>query len=1145
METATERIVGCDRPRHAPRPAFAMFPAGVLRFRRYAMLHVWLLLAHLPFPVGAATAPAERAFNLAAGDAAETLKSFAAQAQREIMFPAESVAGVLTHAVQGRFPPRDAIERMIAQTELTFFEDITTGAFVVNRTAAARTPDPSSPSVSAPPSAAGTPSPPMQRKSLFSTVGLWLALALSPGQPAAHAAPLTGTAALSGTISNAATGHTLEGARVAIASAAREAVTDHQGVYRFADLPSGNVILSVSYTGLDTMEVPVTVRSGAPNRQDVALTAGIYRLEKFVVAGEREGNARAVTMQRQAPNVKNVVSADAFGSLSGNPSELLERLPGVVVERVGGDPRYVSLRGTPGTLNSIQIDGNRRATAGERSLNFESVGSDFIESMELVKSPTPDMDADAIGGTVNLRSRSGFDLAARRVTYALGIITGAKRYPAPIPVGSFSYSDVVGVFGGTRNLGISFSSSFRQHIAEMDFTTMNYERTDNSPAYMNSLAYDGRSNLRTRWGGGLKLDYKLSPENSVFVSVTFSPHMENSVVPVTTVATAQTVATLNAQGQPTGTGAILPGYTDQRTEARVLAASTVSLSNLHRQRDALAYSLQLGGRLQKPAYTLDYDASYSYSKNNEYFHTVTAILRGVGWVFDRTNRSRWTPVITYTGGPDPANLNNYSDNLLTFSHLPTTGEIAGTQVNYLRKFALPVPSFIKAGVRLRREEQQLNNFSRRWRYAGADGVLNSGDENLGQFQDLHLNYRPMHGVYPAGPILSPDAMRTHKDNNLTRWQEDVAFGSQNPLTGRQMLEERVTAAYLMGNTKLGRFSALAGVRVEQTDIEAEGALNFITPAEKARRAAFTGALTDAEIIRRNQAQYGTRRLVSRDYRNVFPGVHLKFDATNRLLFRGSYSTSIGRPVIGSLIPNDNIDADNRIVQATNPGLRPQNANNFDATAEYYFEPAGVLSFGVFLKEISNFIYSTSGQLIPAGAENGFEGEYAGYELRSQTNGGFARIRGWEANYQQRLVFLPGWWSGFGLLANYTWLDTKGDYGTPGTVQTKDTLAGFTPAAGNFGISYIRDKYNFRVVYGYNAETLIAFNAQRNLRRHRAESHRVDLKLKYILSRRLDVYLDVYNLTNDKQREVWGAQDRPRTILDRNDPQIHAGINGRF
>jgi hypothetical protein len=686
------------------------------------------------------------------------------------------------------------------------------------------------------------------------------------------AAPaLLAQTSLTGIVSNAATGRTLEGARVVIPSLGREAVTDGQGGYRFDDLAPGNVVLSVSYTSLDSMDIPLTLPAGTPTRRDVQLTAAIYKLDKFVVAGEREGNALAITRQRQADNVKNVVSADAFGSLSGNPSELLERLPGVVVERVGGDPRYVSLRGTPGDLNSIQIDGNRRATAGERSLNFESIGSDFIESMELIKSPTPDMDADAIGGTVNLKSRSGFDLAARRITYALGIIQGFERYPAPIPAASFAYSDVLGVFGGRRNLGISFSTSFRQHLAAMDFTTMNYQRTENRPAYMYSLAFDGRMNRRTRWGGGLKLDYKLSETHALFASFTFSPHLENSVVPVTTVATAQTVATLNAQGQPTGTGAILPGYTDNRTEARALAASTVSLSNLHRQRDANAYSIQLGGRSQQAQQNLDYDASYSYSKNNQFLHTVTAILRGVGWVFDRTNTSRWTPRITYTGGPEVANLDNYTDNLLTRTHQPTIGRIYGSQVNYLRRFTLPVPAYVKTGLRYRLEKQDLRDNSRRWRFAGADGVLNSGDERLSQFQDLNLDYRPMHGVYQAGPILSPDAMRDHKDANLNRWQEDITFGTQMPLTGRRSLQESVSAGYVMGHVRIERFSILAGVRVERTDVEAEGALNQITPEERARRAAWVGVVTPDETVRRITAQYGTRRRVERDYQNVFPG----------------------------------------------------------------------------------------------------------------------------------------------------------------------------------------------------------------------------------------------------------------------------------
>ena len=947
-----------------------------------------------------------------------------------------------------------------------------------------------------------------------------------------------------GQVSNAATGVNLEGATIQVEGASNTVMTEGDGTYRLSLAP-GQYSVTASYSGLDPQRSTVVVRANQPARLDFALTAEIYRLSAFVVATEREGNALAHTMQRNAPNVKNVVSADAFGALSGNPAELLERLTGVVVDRVGGDARFISIRGIGGALNSVQIDGTRRAAAESRGLQFESIGSDHIESMELIKAPTPDMDADAIGGTVNLKSRSAFDVTGRRFTYSVGGLIGKRRYDVPLPAGTIHYSNIFNAFGGEKNLGVSFSANFRQHIAAMDITTMNYQNTTAVPAFLNSIAYDGRASLRSRWGAGLKLDYKLNDEKSVFANFTFSPHSERASVPVTTVSSAATIATLNAQGQPTGTGTILPNFTEDRTEARAMTTTLVSLSTLRRVRNVDAYSAQLGGRSKNERYDLDYDVSYSLSEVKDAPWVAAASLRNVGWIFDRTQGSRWAPTITYTAGLDPANLNNYSENLLTNTKVPILGRIYGTQVNYLRKFDVTVPAHIKAGARLRREESQRQNLSRRWRYAGNDNVLNNGDENLGQFLDENLTYAPMHGVYRGGPFLSSDKMREHLEANGARWQEDVAFGSMNPLVGNLSATEDILAGYVQGSVRIDRLTLLAGVRVEKTKLEAEGPLNQITAEERARRAAFTGALTNEEIIRRNQAQYGNRRAVESDYRNVFPGVHLKFEALRGLIFRGSYSTSIGRPAFTSIIPNDNFDEVTRIVMVNNTGLKPQYSQNFDLSAEYYFEPVGLLSAGVFRKNLTDFIYSTAGQAIPAGADNGFDGNFVGFELRSQANGGSARIQGFEANYQQQLTFLPGWWSGFGIFANFTKLETEGNYGTPGAAQTTDTLPNFTPSAANAGISYIRGKWNLRVAYGFAGEILLAYNAAPNLRRYRAASHRIDLKLNYRLNKSFDVYVDVYNLANDKQREVWGVNDRPRMILDRNDPQIHFGFNGRL
>jgi outer membrane receptor protein involved in Fe transport len=128
-----------------------------------------------------------------------------------------------------------------------------------------------------------------------------------------------------------------------------------------------------------------------------------------------------------------------------------------------------------------------------------------------------------------------------------------------------------------------------------------------------------------------------------------------------------------------------------------------------------------------------------------------------------------------------------------------------------------------------------------------------------------------------------------------------------------------------------------------------------------------------------------------------------------------------------LLPRTTVNYDNETVTSSNPSLRPQIADNFDVTAEYYFEPAGVVMIGAFQKEIKKFIYTAGGTTIPAGQDNGFDGEYAGFTLTTQYNGGAAKVRGLEFSYSQQFTFLPGFWKGFGAFFNATVMRAEGNY----------------------------------------------------------------------------------------------------------------------
>ena len=270
---------------------------------------------------------------------------------------------------------------------------------------------------------------------------------------------------------------------------------------------------------------------------------------------------------------------------------------------------------------------------------------------------------------------------------------------------------------------------------------------------------------------------------------------------------------------------------------------------------------------------------------------------------------------------------------------------------------------------------------------------------------------------------------------------------------------------------------------------------------------------------------------------------LKYEPVPGWIARASYSTNIGRPNIAQIIPNTTVNYETRSISTSNQSLKPQFADNFDVSLEYYFEPVGLLSAGVFLKEIKQFIFTRGGQTVGAGADNGFDGEYEGFALTSQDNGGFAKVKGFELAYQQQFSFLPGGWKGFGIYANYSRLQTEGDYGT-GSVSSTDEVAGFTPESANFGISYIRHPVSIRVQFNHVGKYLNTFNVNQARRLYRQARSVVDLKTVYNISKQMDAYHDITNLLNEADRvQVW-YKDRPN-FTQKHSPMFYLGINARL
>ncbi|MDO8541286.1 MAG: TonB-dependent receptor [Opitutaceae bacterium] len=965
-----------------------------------------------------------------------------------------------------------------------------------------------------------------------------------------------------GNVTNAATGATLEGARVQVKGTTREVLTDELGSYRIENVPPGNIVLAVSYTGLQTSEISVGVGGGAPTRRDIGLTADIYLLSNFVVASEREGNAKAITLQRDSLGVKNIVSADAFGGLAGNPADLAMRLPGVEGESVGGDMRYLRIRGLHQNLSSITQDGNRLADAASagatREFQFQTVSSDAIERIEVTKSPTPDQDGDSIGGTVNLVSKSAFDSSPeRRIRASAGAIwRAADPRDQPRQNASVSYSEVFG-----RRFGVSLNLAYRPHGSIIDVTTQNHQLLPpgtEGPAYQYQLTAQDFRNIRIRAGAGLKLDYKLSEQVRFFTNFQHAKHTEHSDHSQATWQTNQGVAATDAAGNFTGTNGIIPGYTDYETRVRPVAASQIAINSQATYKLGTTDTLNIGAVHRHRGLHLDYDLYSSRSK--AYYpgnNTFTFTLRNIG--FNLTKDDRLFPTVTQTVGPDWTRLENYTDNLYSSARMVSWDNYLGGALNVKKFFETRVPFYIKTGIRLRRQSRDMDNTPYNTRYVGPDGVLgpdpaNGGrnDDNLAQFGQMNRPYPDTrlkrYGFLPFPALQSPGRPQQIDPliaANPTHWRRNLATDLQTALTGHQQFDEEIRAAYLMGGVQFGRLGVLTGVRIEDTKTEGEGALQVITPEERARRAAWVGPLTDPEIERRAGEEFGRRQKRSGDYRSVFPGLHLKYRFRPNILARFSYSENIGRPNIGQLIPRTTVNYDNQTVSTSNPGLEPQWAENFDLSAEIYFEPAGMFTVGAFQKDISKFIYTSGGAVIGEGEDNGFSGEYAGFAKTTQYNGGFAKVRGVEVSYNQQFTFLPGRWKALGAFANLTRMKAEGNYGAGNAIALAPNprVAGFNPFIANVGISYLHSRVNLRASYNYRHKYLTGFNANESRAVYSAARPTLDLKALYNINRHFSVYLDVVNVLMQPDRQTQFGFGRPQTThLMR--PQFYFGINAR-
>src|SRR5690606_30570494 len=215
---------------------------------------------------------------------------------------------------------------------------------------------------------------------------------------------------IAGKITDGDNKFSLPGATIKIENSNRYTVSDQNGGYEFLSLPEGTYTVYVEYIGYVTAAQEVVVTTNVTTTANFQLFTGSEELEELVIMGDfLRGQAKALNQQRNNANITNIITSDQVGRFPDqNIGDALKRVPGITMQNAQGEARNIIVRGLSPELNSVTLNGDRipSAEGDNRNVQMDLIPSDMISTIEVNKTLTPDMDADAIGGSVNLITRA-------------------------------------------------------------------------------------------------------------------------------------------------------------------------------------------------------------------------------------------------------------------------------------------------------------------------------------------------------------------------------------------------------------------------------------------------------------------------------------------------------------------------------------------------------------------------------------------------------------------------------------------------------------------------------------------------------------------------------------------------------------------
>jgi TonB-dependent receptor len=889
----------------------------------------------------------------------------------------------------------------------------------------------------------------------------------------------------------------LVGATVRVTGTNTGAITNDNGVFLLSDVSLEQGYLSAFYLGYaqdslyfdfgnkEVLEKNLNLRPDGTLLQDVEIKSSLL------------GQAAALNDQRTATSIKNVISAEQMVKFPDlNAAESIARVPGITLQRDQGEGRYVQLRGTPPELSNFSVNGEQIPSpeGGIRYVALDVVPIDQLSSVEIFKALTPDLDGDAIGGAVNLNTKTAKDT----IPEVHGALTAGYNNLSKQPIYSaqFAYGQRFeqGRWGFYAN-GSILDDNRDSHNMEFDFNESRFGGDTTFRIHYDDVQLRHYDINRQRIGLSGTWDFRPNPNHRFSLNMMYNRFTDHEI--------------RRRTRYNIGSG-FLTSETSSR-EARV--ESDVR----DRTKIQTLFSGNFGGKHRWEKWGVEYLFSRSQANEDIPDRFDMNFINDLINIELDLSEPNW-PRISFPRPKDSISVENPADfkfDEMLLQDTRTTDRNHTGRLNIERFYEMGRGhGSIKVGGKVRLKDKERQNEGLVYSKYFQIFAVNSPFDSIRQIYNTigpKLSLETVYGGFEENNLLNRDYVLgetpdPEKSRDFARYYFQN-FKLQESDTKQQSLgedftaKESIYAGYIMATHYWGPFMALGGVRYEHTNVDYTGINLRFEP--------FSDAFQGFDSLRSEK-----------QYKFLLPQFHFKYSPNQTTNYRAALTWTYSRPNFDDILPYRQTELDSREITQGNPDLNFAQAINFDLLAEKYLARAGILSGGVFYKRIDDFIYYFEQRIYVTDISRP-----GWYFVTTAQNGKQADVAGAEISWNQQFYQLPGGWKYCGIYFNYTYTWSRAVIAQRQGQEEEIRLPGQSPNTVNLALIYDSPKWYAKLSANFNDAFLDELGIKKTWDVYYERNLYVDFNANYNLTPHVQLYVNALNLTNQPLRYYIGERDR--------------------